>query len=77
MDNQDQISTLNTLLATTIDSVKGYEDSAQNIDNERFREIFRQNANERQQVVTQLREEVRRLGGEPLIVILLGHGSSA
>ena len=65
MDNQDQISTLNTLLATTIDSVKGYEDSAQNIDNERFREIFRQNANERQQVVTQLREEVRRLGGEP------------
>ena len=56
MDNQDQISTLNTLLATTIDSVKGYEDSAQNIDNERLREIFRQNANERQQVVTQLRE---------------------
>jgi len=65
MDNKDQISTLNTLLATTIDSVKGYEDSAQNIDNESFREIFRQNADERQQVVGQLREEVRRLGGDP------------
>lgn len=65
MDNKDQISTLNTLLATTIDSIKGYEESAQNIDNERFREIFRQNADERQDVVTRLREEVRRLGGDP------------
>ena len=39
--------------------------SAQNIDNERFREIFRQRANERQQVVEELRAEVRRLGGDP------------
>ena len=30
-----------------------------------FREIFRQRADERQQVVQKLREEVRRLGGEP------------
>lgn len=65
MENKAQIATLNTLIATTIDSVKGYEDSAQNIDNENFREIFRQNADERQQVVGQLREEVRRLGGDP------------
>ncbi len=59
------ISTLNTLIATTIDSVTGYEDSAQNIDNDRFREIFRQRADERQKVVEQLRAEVRRLGGDP------------
>jgi uncharacterized protein (TIGR02284 family) len=65
MDNNDQISTLNSLIETTLDSITGYEDSAQNIDNERFREIFRQRANERQQVVSDLREEVRRLGGEP------------
>ena len=64
-DHSDEISTLNTLIATTIDSVTGYEDSAQNIDNERFREIFRQRADERQQVVEQLRSEVRRLGGNP------------
>jgi uncharacterized protein (TIGR02284 family) len=61
MDNQDQISTLNTLIETTIDSITGYEESAQNIDNERLRE----RADERQQVVSQLREEVRRLGGDP------------
>jgi len=64
-EHSTEISTLNTLIATTIDSITGYEDSAQNIDNERFREIFRQRANERQQVVQQLREEVRRLGGDP------------
>jgi uncharacterized protein (TIGR02284 family) len=63
-EHSESISTLNTLIATTIDSVNGYEDSAQNIENERFREIFRQRASERQQVVQQLREEVRRLGGE-------------
>ena len=64
-EHSTEISTLNTLIATTIDSITGYEDSAQNIDNERFREIFRQRANERQQVVQELREEVRRLGGDP------------
>ena len=64
-EHSTEISTLNTLIATTIDSITGYEDSAQNMDNERFREIFRQRANERQQVVEQLRAEVRRLGGNP------------
>jgi len=64
-EHSETISTLNTLIATTIDSITGYEDSAQNIDNERFREIFRQRADERQQVVESLRAEVRRLGGNP------------
>ena len=64
-EHSESITTLNTLIATTIDSVNGYEDSAQNIDNERFREIFRQRASERQEVVQKLREEVRRLGGNP------------
>ena len=64
-EHSDTISTLNTLIATTIDSITGYEDSAQNVDNERFREIFRRRANERQDVVEQLRSEVRRLGGDP------------
>lgn len=63
--NSDQISTLNTLIATTIDSITGYENSAKDIDNQRFAEMFRQRADERQQVVEQLRGEVRRLGGDP------------
>ena len=65
MDNNDQISTLNTLIETTVDSITGYEDSASNVENERLREIFRQRATERQQVVEDLRGEVRRLGGTP------------
>ena len=65
MDNQDQVSALNELIETTIDSITGYEDSAANIDNERFRQIFRERADERQRVVEDLRGEVRRLGGNP------------
>src|SRR5690349_14871403 len=64
-DHSDEISTLNTLIATTIDSVTGYENSAKDIDNQRFAEIFRERADERQKVVEQLRNEVRRLGGNP------------
>ncbi len=65
MENKDQISTLNSLIETTVDSVTGYEDSAKNVDNERFREIFRSRADERQKVAEELRSEVRRLGGDP------------
>jgi uncharacterized protein (TIGR02284 family) len=61
--HSDEISTLNTLIATTIDSVTGYENSAKDIDNQRFAQIFRERASERQQVVEELRNEVRRLGG--------------
>ena len=64
-NHSEEISTLNTLIATTIDSITGYENSAKDIDNQRFAEIFRQRANERQQVAEQLRGEVRRLGGDP------------
>jgi uncharacterized protein (TIGR02284 family) len=64
-NHSEEITTLNTLIATTIDSVTGYENSAKDVENERFREIFRQRADDRQKVVEQLRGEVRRLGGDP------------
>ena len=64
-EHSETISTLNTLIATTIDSITGYENSAKDVDNERFREIFRQRADDRQRVVEELRSEVRRLGGNP------------
>ena len=63
--HSDEITTLNTLIATTIDSVTGYENSAKDIDNQRFAQLFRERASERQQVVEELRNEVRRLGGNP------------
>ena len=64
-DRRDDISTLNTLIATLIDSVTGYRDAASNSDAGRFAEMFRQRANEREQCVEDLRAEVRRLGGNP------------
>ena len=65
MDNKDQITTLNTLTATLIDSVTGYEDAASNSDAGRFQQLFRERASERSRVVEDLRAEVRRLGGNP------------
>ena len=65
MDNKDQITTLNTLTATLIDSVTGYEDAASNSDAGRFQQLSRERASERSRVVEDLRAEVRRLGGDP------------
>src|SRR5438067_9638709 len=64
-DRKDEISTLNTLIATLIDSINGYEDAAGHSEAGRFQQIFRDRANERQRAVEELRSEVRRLGGEP------------
>ena len=64
-DHSAEITTLNTLTATLIDSVTGYENSAKLIEGKQFGEMFRKRADERQQSVEQLRGEVRRLGGNP------------
>ena len=59
------ISVLNSLIETTIDSVDGYRRSSTEATNERFASTFRDWATEREQVVTKLRDRVRQLGGEP------------
>jgi len=65
-DRQDEVSTLNTLIATLIDSVTGFEDAATNLDsNSRLQQLFRERASERSRIVEDLRGEVRRLGGNP------------
>lgn len=58
-------SALNTLIATLIDSVNGYQKSAADTENPRFAEIFNARAQERQQVITKLQAVVARLGGNP------------
>jgi uncharacterized protein (TIGR02284 family) len=69
MDNngrQDEVSTLNTLINTLIDSVTGFEDAATNIEgSSNLQQMFREFASERSRVVEELRGEVRRLGGNP------------
>jgi uncharacterized protein (TIGR02284 family) len=61
----DQIDTLNSLLSTTIDSVNGYNNSAEELSSGNLQQMFRQCADSRRQVVQRLQDEVRRLGGEP------------
>ena len=64
MDNDNDVSTLNSLIKTTLDSVKGFEDAAEDAHG-RFSQLFREFADERQQIASRLQEEVRRLGGNP------------
>ena len=64
-DRDQEITTLNTLTTTLIDSIAGYEDAAANSEAGRFQQLFRERASERQRVVEELRAEVRRLGGNP------------
>ena len=59
------ISVLNSLIETTIDSVDGYRRSAQGAANRRFSAAFLERANEREQIVSRLRDQVRQLGGNP------------
>ena len=65
MSTDTDVSTLNSLIKTTLDSVKGFEEAAENVDATRFSSQFREFAQERRQVVTTLQAEVRRLGGNP------------
>jgi uncharacterized protein (TIGR02284 family) len=64
-DQSHDISVLNSLIETTIDSVDGYRHSANEATNSRFSESFRNWAQDREQVVTKLRDRVRALGGTP------------
>ena len=64
-DGAHDITVLNSLIETTIDSVDGYRRSAQEATNSRFSAEFLERASEREQVVSQLRDRVRQLGGNP------------
>jgi uncharacterized protein (TIGR02284 family) len=65
MFNDHDVSVLNSLIETTIDSVDGYRHSAEQATNPTFADIFRRRAEERGQVVERLRAKVRELGGTP------------
>lgn len=64
-DTDHDIRTLNSLIATTIDSVNGYNESAKEAENSRFAQMFTSRANERQEVARMLQAKVTRLGGNP------------
>lgn len=65
MYNEHDVKVINALISTTIDSVEGYRAAADDAANDQFRSIFTSRADEREEVVRELQEHVRELGGKP------------
>ena len=64
-NHAENTATLNTLIATLIDSVEGYEKSARDAACPQFSQLFAARAHERQQAVAQLQTAVVALGETP------------
>jgi len=64
MSDRD-ISVLNSLTKTTLDSMKGFEEAAKDAEATQFASVFAEFARDRSQVASALQAEVRRLGGQP------------
>ena len=65
MSIQHDTAKLDDLIITTIDSIKGYEHSAEHADAQRYAGFFRAMAGERRGVVDMLQAQSRALGGSP------------
>jgi uncharacterized protein (TIGR02284 family) len=63
MSMESSITSLNSLIKTTLDSMKGFKDAAQDAESTQFSSMFADFARERSEVATALQAEVRRLGG--------------
>lgn len=64
-DTSHDISTLNSLIATTIDSADGYNEAAKDSENSRFTALFTSRASERRAIAARLQQQVTSLGGNP------------
>ena len=64
MDKTSDIDTLNTLIATTLDSMKGYRDASEDSATKNAA-LFSEMASERSKVASDLQTQVRALGGDP------------
>ncbi len=64
MDNSHDVTILNTLIRTTLDSYKGFNEACEDTEG-RHRQFFQDMARERSQVATQLQAQVSALGGDP------------
>ncbi|MBO9375590.1 PA2169 family four-helix-bundle protein [Sphingomonas histidinilytica] len=65
MSDTHDVSVLNGLITTTLDSIKDFEDAAEDAKSTRFATIFADFARDRAQVVASLQARVRALGDKP------------
>lgn len=63
--NGHAVKVLNSLIETTLDSVNGYREAAENAQSSQYSSMFRDRAARRAELVGELQREVRSFGGEP------------
>lgn len=61
----NDIATLNSLIATTLDSCDGYRRAAEESNNPQHQAMFNEFAADRERIVRELQQQVRSLGGNP------------
>lgn len=64
-DTDNIVSTLNNLIQTCKDGAEGFREASQGINSEDLRDLFLRYSQQRAQFVTELQDEVRKLGKEP------------
>ncbi|NOK57508.1 MAG: PA2169 family four-helix-bundle protein [Chloroflexi bacterium AL-W] len=65
MDNNSIVNELNDLIEICKDGQKGYQQAAENVDDQGYTTMFNRYAKERGQAAAELQQEVTRLGGQP------------
>jgi uncharacterized protein (TIGR02284 family) len=65
MDKSHDIDVVNTLIATTLDSVKGFREAAEETRDASRSQFFREMSEERSRVASDMQAHVRSLGGDP------------
>ena len=63
--NEHAVKVLNTLIETTLDSANGYREAAENAKASQYSSMFADRAQRRQQLASELQQEVRSFGGAP------------
>lgn len=59
------VQILNGLIKTTLDSVGGYRDASETVDDGQYKALFGECASKRQRLASELQQQVRTLGGQP------------
>lgn len=65
MEKSHDIDVVNTLIATTLDSVKGFREAAEDTKDASRSQFFREMSEERSRVASDMQAHVRSLGGDP------------
>jgi uncharacterized protein (TIGR02284 family) len=65
MQNENAASTLNNLIETCKDGAQGFKTAAEGLKDQQVKSQFLEYSRQREQMVRELQDEVRRLGGAP------------